>query len=308
MRVGQRRSASSRRCCSGSSAAKPAWPVVLGDRLGVVADLVPRRGRLVRVEPGLLEQGRGCTGGRCRRPRWAAPKILPSASWPAASTFGLNFVGVGQGRRPRPLMSASWPCSISDLPSVNGIVKTSGSVPPASFAANVGPVHSYSWDVDVDVRVRVLELRRPGPRRRRTPTARCPACRLTTRDRHLLRGGARAPAAAGAGLAAPGALGAVDAAGCMRRPADRRRADRGERSARTWTSSRLLSSLRSRWCAVDLPQLVSRRPPLAVGVGAVRGAARPWRRLGRWPSDTSALASSTPAWRRQRDGRRSRGS
>ena len=42
-------------------------------------------------------------------------------------------------------MSASWPCSMSDLPSVNGIVNTSGRVSPASIAANVGPVQSYSW-------------------------------------------------------------------------------------------------------------------------------------------------------------------
>ena len=42
-------------------------------------------------------------------------------------------------------MSASWPCSMSDLPSVNGMVNTSGSVPPASIAVNVGPVQSYSW-------------------------------------------------------------------------------------------------------------------------------------------------------------------
>src|SRR4051794_23913775 len=44
-------------------------------------------------------------------------------------------------------MSASWPRSTSAAPSVNGTVKTVGRVPPASWAVNVGPVHSYSWVV-----------------------------------------------------------------------------------------------------------------------------------------------------------------
>ena len=34
---------------------------------------------------------------------------------------------------------------MSDLPSVNGMVKTVGSVPPASWAANVVAFHSYSF-------------------------------------------------------------------------------------------------------------------------------------------------------------------
>ena len=72
-------------------------------------------------------------------------KMLPSASWPASRTLGLNWSAYGSAATCS-LMSASWPCSMSDLPSVNGIVKTSGSVPPASWAANVGPVHSYSSD------------------------------------------------------------------------------------------------------------------------------------------------------------------
>src|SRR6185437_1730668 len=40
--------------------------------------------------------------------------------------------------------SASWPLSPSVRASVNGTSKTVGSVPAASFAANVGPVHWYS--------------------------------------------------------------------------------------------------------------------------------------------------------------------
>src|SRR5437016_10528357 len=40
--------------------------------------------------------------------------------------------------------SASWPLSPSVRASVNGTSNTVGSVPAASFAANVGPVHWYS--------------------------------------------------------------------------------------------------------------------------------------------------------------------
>src|SRR5579871_294314 len=40
--------------------------------------------------------------------------------------------------------SASWPLSPSVRASVNGTSKTVGSVPAASLAANVGPVHWYS--------------------------------------------------------------------------------------------------------------------------------------------------------------------
>src|SRR3954449_9456583 len=39
---------------------------------------------------------------------------------------------------------ASWPLSPSVRASVNGTSNTVGSVPAASFAANVGPVHWYS--------------------------------------------------------------------------------------------------------------------------------------------------------------------
>ena len=38
----------------------------------------------------------------------------------------------------------SWPFSSSVFESVNGTVKTSGRLPPASCTANVGPSHSYS--------------------------------------------------------------------------------------------------------------------------------------------------------------------
>src|SRR3954464_2679072 len=42
---------------------------------------------------------------------------------------------------------ASWPLSPSVRASVNGTSNTVGSVPAASFAANVGPVHWYSTDL-----------------------------------------------------------------------------------------------------------------------------------------------------------------
>ena len=41
-------------------------------------------------------------------------------------------------------MSATWPRSIRPCESVNGIWNTVGSVPPASWAANVATSHSYS--------------------------------------------------------------------------------------------------------------------------------------------------------------------
>ena len=46
----------------------------------------------------------------------------------------------------RLVRSASWPLSPRARASVNGTVKTVGSVPAASFAANVGPVHWYWTD------------------------------------------------------------------------------------------------------------------------------------------------------------------
>src|SRR5437879_13836906 len=42
------------------------------------------------------------------------------------------------------VMSANWPLSPSVRASVNGTSNTVGSVPAASFAAKVGPVHWYS--------------------------------------------------------------------------------------------------------------------------------------------------------------------
>ena len=41
-------------------------------------------------------------------------------------------------------MFTIWSWAIRPLPSVNGIVNTSGSVPPASAAVNVGAVQLYS--------------------------------------------------------------------------------------------------------------------------------------------------------------------
>ena len=79
-------------------------------------------------------------------------------------------------------MSASWPCSISDLPSVNGIVKTSGSVPPASWAANVGPVHSYSCGSTSMSGLAASNCLDLGRRRRRRRPARCPGLKADDRD------------------------------------------------------------------------------------------------------------------------------
>ena len=47
----------------------------------------------------------------------------------------------------------SWPFSSRVLESVNGTVNTSGRLPPASWAANVGPVPLVLDTDDVDVGV-----------------------------------------------------------------------------------------------------------------------------------------------------------
>src|SRR6267142_5013086 len=62
---------------------------------------------------------------------------------PSASTAGLYFEKYGSAFTPA-VRSASWPLSPSVRASVNGTSNTVGSVPAASLAANVGPVHWYS--------------------------------------------------------------------------------------------------------------------------------------------------------------------
>ena len=55
-------------------------------------------------------------------------------------------------------MFTIWCWAMRPLPSVNGIVNTSGSVPAASAAVNVGAVQLYSSGCDRDPRVLGLEL------------------------------------------------------------------------------------------------------------------------------------------------------
>src|SRR5438094_257237 len=69
--------------------------------------------------------------------------ICPLASVPSASTAGLYFEKYGSFFT-YDVRSASWPLSPSVRASVNGTSNTVGSVPAASFAANVGAVHWYS--------------------------------------------------------------------------------------------------------------------------------------------------------------------
>src|ERR1700755_3326781 len=71
--------------------------------------------------------------------------ILPFDVVPSASTAGVYFEKYGSFFTSL-VRSASWPFSPSVRASVNGTVNTVGSVPAASFAANVGPVHWYSTD------------------------------------------------------------------------------------------------------------------------------------------------------------------
>src|ERR1700748_540611 len=65
---------------------------------------------------------------------------------PSAMTAGLYFLKYGSVLASS-LRSASWPLAPSVRASVNGTVKTVGSVPAASLAANVGPVHWYCTDL-----------------------------------------------------------------------------------------------------------------------------------------------------------------
>ncbi len=72
--------------------------------------------------------------------------ILPFAVVPSARTAGLYFEKYGSFFTSA-VMSASWPLSPSVRASVNGTSNTVGSVPAASLAAKVGPVHWYSTGV-----------------------------------------------------------------------------------------------------------------------------------------------------------------
>src|SRR3954454_19360861 len=69
--------------------------------------------------------------------------MLPFESVPSARTALLYFEKYGSAFAYW-LRSASWPLSPSVRASVNGTSNTVGSVPAASFAANVGAVHWYS--------------------------------------------------------------------------------------------------------------------------------------------------------------------
>src|SRR6185312_1311702 len=69
--------------------------------------------------------------------------IRPFESVPSARTALLYFEKYGSAFASE-VRSASWPLSPSVRASVNGTSKTVGSVPAASFAAKVGPVHWYS--------------------------------------------------------------------------------------------------------------------------------------------------------------------
>src|SRR5882724_9462077 len=69
--------------------------------------------------------------------------ILPFEVVPSARTALLYFEKYGR-LLTSDVMSASCPLSPSVRASVNGTSNTVGSVPAASLAANVGPVHWYS--------------------------------------------------------------------------------------------------------------------------------------------------------------------
>src|ERR1700747_419585 len=69
--------------------------------------------------------------------------ICPFASVPSARTALLYFLWYGSFLK-YGVRFASWPWSPSVRASVNGTSNTVGSVPAASFAANVGAVHWYS--------------------------------------------------------------------------------------------------------------------------------------------------------------------
>jgi len=69
--------------------------------------------------------------------------MRPSSPVATSSTFVFHFVAVEVWLKAS-VMSASCPAFASVFESVNGTLKTSGSVPPASSAAKVVPVHWYS--------------------------------------------------------------------------------------------------------------------------------------------------------------------
>jgi hypothetical protein len=66
--------------------------------------------------------------------------MRPFASVPSARTAWLYLEKYGSALA-SDVRSASWPLSPSVRASVNGTSNTVGSVPAASFAANVGAVH-----------------------------------------------------------------------------------------------------------------------------------------------------------------------
>src|SRR4029078_400610 len=69
--------------------------------------------------------------------------IRPFESMPSARTALLYLEKYGSAFA-SDVRSASWPLSPSVRASVYGTSNNVGSVPAASFAANVGPVHWYS--------------------------------------------------------------------------------------------------------------------------------------------------------------------
>src|SRR5882762_2254108 len=69
--------------------------------------------------------------------------MSPLAAFPASSTLGLNWFAYDRDLNCVLRLATCWR-SMSPLLSVNGMVKTVGSVPPASWAANVVAFHSYS--------------------------------------------------------------------------------------------------------------------------------------------------------------------
>jgi hypothetical protein len=69
--------------------------------------------------------------------------MRPSESVTPSSITGLNLSAYPSSSTSS-VTSMSWPFSSSVFESVNGTVKTSGRLPPASWTANVGPSHSYS--------------------------------------------------------------------------------------------------------------------------------------------------------------------
>src|ERR1035437_6601585 len=74
---------------------------------------------------------------------YGTAQIWPFSSWPLARMLLLNLAAYGRART-RESMLTIWCCWIRPWPSVKGIVNTSGSVPAARAAVNVGAVQLYS--------------------------------------------------------------------------------------------------------------------------------------------------------------------